>query len=125
MRQRKDIAIVGAGIGGLALAAALRQAGIDAIVYEQAEAFTRVGAGIQQSPNAMKVHRGLGIETRLRETGFAPASSLNRDAISGKVTNDHPLGSVVEERYVAPYLTLHRGDFHATLAAIVPASLFS
>jgi 6-hydroxynicotinate 3-monooxygenase len=125
MRLRNDtsIAIIGAGIGGLALAAALRQAGIDAIVYEQAAAFTRVGAGIQQSPNAMKVHRGLGIETRLRETGFAPASSLNRDAISGKVTNDHPLGSVVEERYGAPYLTLHRGDLHAALADIVPADM--
>jgi 2-polyprenyl-6-methoxyphenol hydroxylase-like FAD-dependent oxidoreductase len=123
MRLRKDtsIAIIGAGIGGLALAAALRQTGIDAIVYEQAEAFTRVGAGIQQSPNAMKVHRGLGIEARLRETGFTPTSSLNRDAISGKVTNDHPLGEVVEERYGAPYLTLHRGDLHAALADIVPA----
>src|SRR5215467_8476388 len=123
MRLRKDtsIAIVGAGIGGLALAAALRQAGIDSIIYEQAETFARVGAGIQQSPNAMKVHRGLGIEGRLRETGFAPTSSLNRDAISGKVTNDHPLGDVVEERYGAPYLTLHRGDLHAALADIVPA----
>jgi 2-polyprenyl-6-methoxyphenol hydroxylase-like FAD-dependent oxidoreductase len=123
MRLPKDtsIAIVGAGIGGLALAAALRQAGIDAIVYEQAEIFTRVGAGIQQSPNAMKVHRGLGIEGRLRDVGFAPSSSLNRDAISGKVTNDHPLGRVVEERYGTPYLTLHRGDLHAALADLVPA----
>src|SRR5436309_542857 len=119
--KETSIAIIGAGIGGLALAAALRQAGIDAIVYEQAEAFTRVGAGIQQSPNAMKVHRGLGIEGRLRETGFAPTSSLNRDAISGKVTNNYPLGSAVEERYGAPYLTLHRGDLHAALADVVPA----
>jgi salicylate hydroxylase/6-hydroxynicotinate 3-monooxygenase len=123
MRLRKDtsIAIIGAGIGGLAVAAALRQAGIDSIVYEQAETFARVGAGIQQSPNAMKVHRGLGIEARLRDAGFAPTSSLNRDAISGKVTNDHPLGRAVEERYGAPYLTLHRGDLHAALADIVPA----
>jgi 2-polyprenyl-6-methoxyphenol hydroxylase-like FAD-dependent oxidoreductase len=123
MRLRKDtsIAIIGAGIGGLAVAAALRQGGIDSIVYEQAETFARVGAGIQQSPNAMKVHRGLGIEARLRDVGFAPTSSLNRDAISGKVTNDHPLGGAVEERYGAPYLTLHRGDLHAALADIVPA----
>jgi 2-polyprenyl-6-methoxyphenol hydroxylase-like FAD-dependent oxidoreductase len=123
MRGRKDlsIAIVGAGIGGLATAAALRQFGIDATVYEQAEAFTRVGAGIQQSPNAVKVHRGLGIEERLRDVAFAPSSSLNRDAFSGKVTNDHPLGREVEERYGAPYLTLHRGDLHAALAAVVPA----
>jgi salicylate hydroxylase/6-hydroxynicotinate 3-monooxygenase len=123
MRARKDltIAIVGAGIGGLATAAALRHFGIEAAVYEQADAFARVGAGIQQSPNAVKVHRGLGIEERLRAVGFAPSSSLNRDAFSGKVTNDHPLGREVEARYGAPYLTLHRGDLHAALAAVVPA----
>jgi 2-polyprenyl-6-methoxyphenol hydroxylase-like FAD-dependent oxidoreductase len=123
MRGRKElsIAIVGAGIGGLATAAALRRLGIDATVYEQADAFARVGAGIQQSPNAVKVHRGLGIEERLRDVGFAPSSSLNRDAFSGKVTNDHPLGRAVEERYGAPYLTLHRGDLHAALAAVVDA----
>jgi 2-polyprenyl-6-methoxyphenol hydroxylase-like FAD-dependent oxidoreductase len=123
MRQRRDltIAIVGAGIGGLAAAAALRRVGIEAEVYEQAEKFARLGAGIQQSPNAMKVHRGLGIEARLHDTAFAPATSLNRDAITGAVTNDHPLGRATEERYGAPYLTLHRGDLHAALADIVPA----
>src|SRR5262249_54037836 len=61
------------------------------------------------------------IEARLRDVGYAPTSSLNRDAISGKVTNDHPLARTVEERYGAPYLTLHRGDLHAALAGIVPA----
>jgi salicylate hydroxylase/6-hydroxynicotinate 3-monooxygenase len=121
MKPVPSIAIIGAGIGGLALAAALRQRGIVAEVYEQAAQFARVGAGIQQSPNAVKVHRGLGIETRLRDVAFAPATSLNRDAISGKVTNDHPLGAAVEARYGAPYLTLHRGDLHEALAAIVPA----
>ena len=92
--------------------AALRQRGIAAEIYEQADRFARVGAGIQQSPNAVKVHRGLGIEDRLRQVAFAPASSLNRDAGSGQVTNDHPLGPTVEARYGAPYLTLHRGDLH-------------
>src|SRR5262245_50184530 len=121
MRKAFSIAIIGAGIGGLAAAAALRRIGLDATVYEQTEVFARVGAGIQQSPNAVKVHRGLGIEDRLRQVAFAPSSSLNRDAFSGKVTNDHPLGREVEERYGAPYLTLHRGDLHAALASIVPA----
>jgi 2-polyprenyl-6-methoxyphenol hydroxylase-like FAD-dependent oxidoreductase len=123
MRQRRDlrIAIIGAGIGGLAAAAALRRVGIEAEIYEQAEKFVRLGAGIQQSPNAMKVHRGLGTEAQLRDVAFAPATSLNRDAITGVATNDHPLGRAVEERYGAPYLTLHRGDLHAALADIVPA----
>ena len=119
--RRTKIAVIGAGIGGLAVAAALRRIGLEVDVYEQAERFARVGAGIQQSPNAMRVHRGLGIEARLRDVAFAPATSLNRDGVTGAVTNDHPLGDAVEARYGAPYLTLHRGDLHAALAAIVPA----
>ena len=116
----RSITIIGAGIGGLAAAAALRRRGIDVDVYEQADKFTRVGAGIQQSPNAVRVLRGLGIEDRLRQVAFHPASSLNRDALSGAVTNDHPLGRELEQRYGAPYLTLHRGDLHEALASIVP-----
>ena len=117
------IAIIGAGIGGLAVAAALHQRGFAAEVYEQADKFARVGAGMQQSPNAVKVHRGLGIEDRVRQVANRPASSLNRDGITGAVTNDHPLGRAVEERYGAPYLTLHRGDLHAALLSIVPGDM--
>jgi len=121
MKKGASVVIIGAGIGGLAAAAALRRVGVETVVYEQAEKFARIGAGIQQSPNAMKVHRGLGIEARLRDTAFAPATSLNRDAETGAVTNEHPLGRDVEARYGAPYLTLHRGDLHAALATIVPS----
>ena len=119
-QQKLSIAIVGAGIGGLAVAAALRKYFIEPTIYEQADSFARVGAGIQQSPNALKVHRWLGIEERLRQVGYAPTSSLNRDAYSGKVSNDHPLGREVEARYGAPFLTLHRGDLHEALLSIVP-----
>jgi salicylate hydroxylase/6-hydroxynicotinate 3-monooxygenase len=103
MLARKDtsIAIIGAGIGGLALAAALRKTGRDATVYEQTESFARIGAGIQQSPNAMKVHRGLGLEDRLRQVAFAPSQRLSREAKTGKVTNDYPWGKTVEERFGA------------------------
>jgi salicylate hydroxylase/6-hydroxynicotinate 3-monooxygenase len=119
-RTPATIGILGAGIGGLAVAAALRGFGMEPLLFEQARTFARVGAGIQQSPNALKVHRGLKIEERLRQSAFAPATSLNRDAYSGAVTNDHPLSSQAEARYGAPYLTLHRGDLHAALAALVP-----
>ena len=81
-----SIAIVGAGIGGLAAAATLRQGGHHVTVYEQARAFARVGAGIQQSPNAVKVLRGLGLEERLRERAVRPDSSLNRKHDSGEIT---------------------------------------
>ena len=116
------IGIVGAGIGGLAAASLLLKRGFEVTVFEQAGAFARVGAGIQQSPNVMKVHRGLGIEKRLRETAFAPLTSLNRDAVTGATTNEFPLGREVEERYGAPFLAMHRGDLHEALADLVPVS---
>ena len=83
MKKKLNVAIVGAGMGGLAVAATLRRAGIDVQVYEQASRFARIGAGIQMMPNSMKVLRGIGIEERLRKTSFAPYSHLNRDGYTG------------------------------------------
>jgi 2-polyprenyl-6-methoxyphenol hydroxylase-like FAD-dependent oxidoreductase len=56
MTARLSIAVIGAGMGGLAAAAALCRAGVDVTVYEQARRFARLGAGIQVGCNAMQVH---------------------------------------------------------------------
>ena len=53
--------IAGGGIGGLTALLALRQRGIDAQLFEQAEAFRQVGAGIQLSSNATRILRSLGL----------------------------------------------------------------
>lgn len=117
-----NVAIIGAGIGGLAAAACLRRCGINATVYEQAGRFTRVGAGIQMSPNAMKVLRAIGLEDYLRRIAFTPTSFLNREAASGTITNDHPLGEAAEKQYGAPYLLMHRADLHEAIASTVAGS---
>jgi 2-polyprenyl-6-methoxyphenol hydroxylase-like FAD-dependent oxidoreductase len=114
------IAVVGAGIGGLTVAATLRGIGIDVQVYEQASHLARVGAGIQMMPNSMKVLRGLGLEERLRRVAFAPRSHLNREWDSGEVSNELPMP---EQRYGAPYLCMHRAELHAALASVVPAEV--
>ncbi len=62
MGARLSIAVIGAGMGGLATTAALLRAGVDVTVYEQARKFARLGAGIQVGCNAMQVLRGLGLE---------------------------------------------------------------
>ena len=114
------IAIVGAGIGGLAAAALLARAGHAVRVYEQAPRFARVGAGIQMAPNAVKVLRLLGVEERLRSVAFQPDLALSREWDSGKVTGELKLGGDVEARFGAPYLFLHRADLHSAIESAVP-----
>ncbi|MFM8485585.1 MAG: FAD-dependent oxidoreductase, partial [Bacteroidota bacterium] len=47
--------IIGGGIGGLTTAIALRKAGMDVLVCEQAPALREAGAGIWMAPNALQV----------------------------------------------------------------------
>ena len=116
------IAIIGAGIGGLTAAALLQRRGHDVHVYEQATKFSRVGAGIQQSANAVRVLREIGLEPKLRSIAFQPQSWNNREWDTGAVKFELPLGETFENRYGAPYLLLHRGDLHAGLFETVDPS---
>jgi 2-polyprenyl-6-methoxyphenol hydroxylase-like FAD-dependent oxidoreductase len=118
--KKLQIAVVGAGMGGLAVAATLRQAGFDVQVYEQAQRFGRIGAGIQMMPNSMKVLRCIGVEDRIRPTSFQPFSHLNRAWDTGKVLRELPMP---EDLFGAPYLCMHRGDLHEALAAVLPPDI--
>ena len=123
MTTRLNIAVAGAGIGGLAIAALLARAGHDVHVYEQAPRFARVGAGIQMAPNAVKVLRGLGVEEPLRRIAFQSDVALSREWNSGEVTSELKLGREIEEQYGAPYLFLHRADLHTAIAGMVPPQI--
>jgi 6-hydroxynicotinate 3-monooxygenase len=124
MPQRKlHIAIIGAGIGGLTAAACLRRIGLDVRIYEQARGFTRLGAGIQQAPNAIRVLYALGLKDRLLAQAFQPDSNDSRDYDTGALTNSFPLGEMVRQRHGVPYFLMHRGDLHAMLAALVPGDI--
>ena len=120
MARPLRVAIVGAGMGGLATAAALRRVGIEVAVYEQAAQFARLGAGIQVGCNAMKVLHELGLERKMRQQSFYPRSWNNRDWRTGDVKFDMIFGETAERKFGAPYLLAHRGDLHAALASAVP-----
>src|SRR4029077_3948655 len=119
-KKKLSIAVVGDGMGGLAVAATLRHIGMDVQVYEQAARFARIGAGIQMMTNSMKVLRGIGIEDRLRETAISPYSHLNRVGDTGEVTRELPMP---ENLYGAPYLCMHRADLHGALASVLPTEI--
>src|SRR3954454_3996527 len=122
-KQTLRIAIIGAGIGGLTAAACLRRTGFDVTIYEQARGFTRLGAGIQQAPNAIRVLYALGLKDKLLAQAFQPASNDSRDYDTGVLTNSLPLGRSVLDRHGVPYFLMHRGDLHAMLADLVAAGV--
>src|SRR5690606_6442444 len=118
-----SIAIIGAGIGGLTLAAALRHFGIASTIYEQAEKFGPVGAGIQLTANSVKALAGLGLQERLLKNGFCPQLGLNRQWDTGEVTNTLEMGPGLAARYGAPDIALHRSVLHDALASVLDSSM--
>lgn len=115
-------AIVGGGVGGLALAVGLVQRGVDVVVYEQAPQFGQVGADVNLTPNSTRALDGLHAElgARLRETGARPQRRLSRRWDTGEVTSDLPMGDTAEEQYGAPQLTVHRATLLDALRELLP-----
>lgn len=71
----RHIAVIGAGIGGLTAALALRQAGFAVDLYEQAPELTHIGGGINLGPNAARVLRRLGLGPGLDREGVRPPTT--------------------------------------------------
>lgn len=71
--------IVGAGIGGLAAAIALRRRGWEITVLERAEAVREVGAGISLWPNAIRALDLLGVGGQVREFSTVDGAGGFRD----------------------------------------------
>src|SRR5215470_12968175 len=118
--ETTHIAVIGAGIGGLTLAACLLRLGFSVEVYEQAPHFAPIGAGIQLTANAMKALGGLGLIEPLRRIGFVPAAFHSREWDTAKITNVLIMGEALEQRYGAPDLMIHRARLHSALAALIP-----
>jgi salicylate hydroxylase len=118
------VVIVGAGIGGIATALALRRCGIEHVVLEQAPRLTEVGAGIQLSPNGTRILDWLGVESALEAVAIEPSSHVFRHWTSGETLLELPLGAAVRESFGAPYLHAHRADLlRAMLGALGSSDL--
>jgi len=116
-----DILLVGGGLGGLATALALGQAGVTTQLFEQSPAFTEVGAGIGLGPNAVRRLRTWGVWEALQAKGFVPSQLEVMDAKTGRQLGCLPMANTFEQRYGAPYLTIHRADLHQVLSNAVNA----
>jgi salicylate hydroxylase len=111
-----SVAIVGAGLGGLAAALALVRRGVDVDVYEQALELRELGAGVQISANGTRVLHALGLKEALEKVQVLPAGKAIRLWNTGQSWKLFDLGMESVERYGFPYLTLHRSDLHGVIA---------
>jgi salicylate hydroxylase len=115
MDMSGKVAIVGAGIGGLAVALGLLRQGIEVDVYEQAPELKELGAGVQISSNGTRVLHALGLGPTIERLGVVVAGKEIRLWSTGQTWKLFDLGAVSVERYGFPYMMFHRGDLHAAL----------
>jgi salicylate hydroxylase len=120
MTEIRQVAVVGAGLGGLTAAIALRQRGFDVTVYEQSDRLGEIGAGIQLSPNAMRVLIGLGLDRAFEAIAFEPDRHVVRNWKSGSIVSATQMKGVFRAQYGAGYFGAHRADLHAVLQQAVP-----
>jgi salicylate hydroxylase len=108
--------VVGGGLGGMAAAVALAQAGIDVQVHEQARQLTEVGAGVSLAPNGLRMLDRLGVSESVERVGVRYMS--NRLLLSdGQPARHEPYHFSQPGTNVG----IHRADLLALLAAQLPA----
>src|ERR1044072_2564407 len=121
MAKTRRIAIVGAGLGGLAAAIALRQQGFEVQIYEQAPELAEVGSAINIIPNSFNFFHAVGLAEKLHAISSEPTGLTWRDWNSGEIHNCLPFDDF-ESRYGAKYYVVHRSDLHRLLSEAVPQS---
>ncbi|KUP94092.1 FAD-dependent monooxygenase [Tritonibacter horizontis] len=113
------ISIIGAGIGGLAVAHLLRQQGAHVTVLEQADAIEEVGAGLQVTPNGVAVLRAMGLADDLAWCAQRARAVVLRHHRQGREVVRLDLD---QHAHDLRYYFVHRADLIKILAETVRQS---
>lgn len=106
------IMIIGAGIGGLTAALALRRKGFDVTVFEQVSEIRALGVGINVLPHAVAVLDELGLSDRLLAAGIEAQEYVFMNRYGQEILAD-PRGRAAG--YSHPQISIHRGDLQMIL----------
>jgi len=110
--------IAGAGVGGLAAAIALLEAGFQVAIYEKADTLAEFGAGLQLTPNATRILSRLGALNRVLAFASKPHAVLVLRGSDDLELTRMPLDGA-ERRWGSPYLVIHRADLQRALIEAV------
>jgi 2-polyprenyl-6-methoxyphenol hydroxylase-like FAD-dependent oxidoreductase len=112
-RDVTDVAIIGAGIGGLAAALSLHRHGRMVAVFEQADAVRELGVGINVLPPAVSVPAELGLLGDLDKAAVR-TGELIMATRRGDVVWREPRG--LGAGHAVPQFSIHRGRLQGILA---------
>ncbi|WP_431025147.1 salicylate 1-monooxygenase [Halomonas sp. H5] len=118
--KRLSIGIVGGGIGGVAFAVALsRDPGLEVHLFEAAERFSEIGAGVSFGPNAVRAISLLGLEASYRRIADSSPAPFEDVWFEWRRGNDDAYLSAS----LAPgcgQSSVHRADFLDAIVAHLP-----
>lgn len=120
--EQVDVAVVGAGITGLAAAVALHQRGQRVVVYEQAAALVEIGAGLSVFANGLRVLDRLGLADAIEPLAAEPQELLFRHWHTGERVGSEALGlgSRYRSEFGYPYLGVLRSHVQRALVGALP-----
>ena len=109
------VVVVGGGIGGLATALAVSQAGRRAVVLERAPEFAELGAGLQLAPNGLHALDRLGVGDEVRRAATPMDELRLMDATRDEHVASVDLTDDYQARFGSPYVVAHRAHLHEVL----------
>ena len=115
---KKPVLIVGGGIGGLTLSLCLSKQGVASRVFERRPEFSETGAGIQLSPNCMRVYDYLGIVDLIRTFSCEPDCVRFLDGKQNRILSTIQLGASLAKEYGFPYCNVNRSQLVELLARL-------
>jgi len=107
------ISIIGAGIGGLSTAIALKQKGFEVEIFEASKDFSKAGSGINLAINAMQVFKKLGIYKEISSLGSYTNSLLITDEKLNIITKVNLVNAEIE--FKSKTYAIHRATLHTIL----------